>query len=258
MPTAPTLLTPYEEKVRLVMHWLTEQADFAVKGQFEIIPANYKSASVSQHDLQRILEQLAEGEKFISHKFSGLPQNLFSPIKPTDPRLITIKTARFKAKLHFLDRSHDYYKSQQLKQDLAFIQRMGEPKPKLAETPPARPKPNPTPNAPPLQINYSSITGEVLLNKLFLLSKPKVGSEQQQLFDYLYKHPNTTHTATALKAAGLKFSGEPSHFVRDMGFVGDLAKVFFSTSNQGYMFRNPITAATLQELGIKHIRLRTK
>ena len=260
-PAPPQPLSSYEEKVLIVMDWLVAQSEYAVRGNIRIIPKSYPFNDPTWHEAERIILQLDE-QKAIVVTSAAMFKDIFEEIKPTDPRDVQLLPL-FDKKKKELEKRWQYHEPQrqaakQKNLEIALAQIENT----FGNSEKKHDKLKVTPNTPKqihaMQISYSSITGEVKLNDLFLLSKPKVGSEQQQLFAYLYKHPNTTHTAATLKAAGLKFSGEPSHFVRDMGFVGDLAKVFFSTSNQGYLFRNPITAAMLQDLGFKHIRLRTK
>ena len=99
------------------------------------------------------------------------------------------------------------------------------------------------------QITYSSYTREIKLNNI-LLHKPDFDRENERCFDYIFKNANKIITKQELeKANGEQLKKELKYIVRDLGFTGDLIKVFFSgLSNQKVMFTNPIT----KQFAFKH------
>jgi hypothetical protein len=264
MNMAATPLKPvsdYEEKVLVVMNWLADQSDFAVKGQIRIIPREYPYTKPTWHEAERIMLQLQE-QNCVKITSAALFHDILTEIKSGDPRDVELLPP-FERKQQDLSDRWNYQEAQRqperdkaLQVALAQIDKTfgaGKQTEKSAAKSSETPKP-----AHRLKVTYSTTSGEVRLNDLFLLGKPKLGSETQKVFAHLYQHPNTQHSRASLEAAGITYSQAPSHIIRDLGFVGDLAKVFFTASEHGFIFRNPITDHTLKELGLTSIRLRTK
>lgn len=109
-----------------------------------------------------------------------------------------------------------------------------------------------------LTIEFKTHSNEIILNDLFLLSKPHSDSENDQVFHYLYDHPNKKITKARLKKNGIQVGKSFTQIIRDLGFLGNLGKVFFISSEKVITFRNPVTKEILDDLGITRIRLHTK
>lgn len=109
-----------------------------------------------------------------------------------------------------------------------------------------------------LQIDFSPHSNEIILNGVFLLSKPHYDSENDQVFRYLYNHPNKKITKTQLKKNGISVGKSFSQIIRDLGFLGDLGRAFFTASEKAITFRNPVKKEVLDDFGITRIRLFTK
>lgn len=99
------------------------------------------------------------------------------------------------------------------------------------------------------QITYSTYTREIKLNNI-LIHKPDFDRENDRCFDFISKNANRKLTKQEIEEAnGEPLKKELKHIVRDLGFTGDLVKVFFSgLSNEKIMFTNPIT----KQFAFKH------
>ncbi len=92
------------------------------------------------------------------------------------------------------------------------------------------------------RVTYSTHTREIKLNDI-LLSKPDFDRENERCFDYIFANPGRSIGKAELE----KVNGEPlkkplKHILRDLGFVGDVAKVFFpGIGDKSIEFVNPIT-----------------
>lgn len=105
------------------------------------------------------------------------------------------------------------------------------------------------------EITYSPWR-EVLLNKDIKLSKPDFDSENDIVFNYLYKNPNKKIYRDGIeKEEGREISKSLHKIVENLGFKGDLKKVFFQVSKNAICFNNPITKEDLEALGISKIKL---
>ena len=100
---------------------------------------------------------------------------------------------------------------------------------------------------------------EILLNDVVnnsgrLLAKPNFNSENDTVFNYLYEHPNQKFTREQIKGGVLITVIKSLHkIVENLGFRGDIKRVFFDVSEQAIQFRNPITRKDLQDLNIDKI-----
>jgi hypothetical protein len=92
------------------------------------------------------------------------------------------------------------------------------------------------------QIRYSEHSREIKLNNI-LLSKPDFDRENERCFGYIFANPGRVIGKAELE----KVNGEPlkkpiKHILRDLGFVGDVAKIFTpGISEKSVEFVNPIT-----------------
>lgn len=97
---------------------------------------------------------------------------------------------------------------------------------------------------------------EILLNEVFQLARPDFNSENDNVFDYLYQHPNETFTVNQIKEhIGGELDKSLHKIIENLGFRGDLRKAFFDVSQDSIRFKNPVTRKDLADLGITRIKL---
>lgn len=100
------------------------------------------------------------------------------------------------------------------------------------------------------QVEYSSLR-HVLLNGT-VIGKPDFDSENDLVMKFLFEHPNQKFTKKQIEEDCL---GQPMKksfhkIIENLGFKGDIKKLFFSSSTNAIEFRNPITFETLDKLGV--------
>ncbi len=87
---------------------------------------------------------------------------------------------------------------------------------------------------------------EILLNNSYQIAKPDFDSENDLVFDYLYKHPNEKFTKEQIEAElRIKLAKSPHKIIENLGFTGVLRKAFFSVSKNSIQFRNPVKSKDL-------------
>lgn len=107
----------------------------------------------------------------------------------------------------------------------------------------------------PLQIDFTP-NREIILNGYFLLGKPDFDSENELVFGYLFKNPNTrTSQEDIEKALNIKINKSFHKIIENLGFKGDLKHIFFQVSKNTILFRNPVTPEELNKLGYSRIKL---
>lgn len=91
-------------------------------------------------------------------------------------------------------------------------------------------------------------------NIVHLLAKPSFDSENDNVFTYLYEHPNQKFTKKQIED-GVHITGIKSlhKIVENLGFQGDIKRAFFNVSEQSVQFRNSITREDLKNLHIDRI-----
>ena len=105
------------------------------------------------------------------------------------------------------------------------------------------------------EITYSE-GREILINGQFILGKPDFERENDLVFDYLINNPNKIITKEEIeKAIGSSLTKSLHKIVENLGFRGEIKKVFIDVSKVSIRFRNPITRSTLDNLGINKIKL---
>ncbi len=111
------------------------------------------------------------------------------------------------------------------------------------------------------KIKYQSQGCKILINN-FLLSNPNFNSENEIIFDYIYRHPNQRISRQELEKKCLgeddKFKKTLQQVVNSLGFKGDIKDVFFNVSEKGILFKNPIYRKDLEELGKKYLKFNEK
>lgn len=101
-------------------------------------------------------------------------------------------------------------------------------------------------------IDYSERSRKVILNGEKQLARLNFNSTNELVFDYLYRNTGKRVTVKELEAEVLK---EPltktlHAIVRDLGFTGVLAQLFFDVSKSAIRFSNHITEAELEAFDI--------
>lgn len=96
---------------------------------------------------------------------------------------------------------------------------------------------------------------DVVNNSTHLLAKPSFDSENDNVFNYLYEHPDQKFTKKQIED-GVHITGVKSlhKIVENLGFQGDIKRVFFNVSEQSIKFRNSITRKDLKNLNIDRIK----
>ena len=106
-----------------------------------------------------------------------------------------------------------------------------------------------------LTISYTK-TRQVLLNDMLQLAQPIFNRENDQVFSFLMQNSNKSFSKKQLEdQLKIKISKPLHKIVENLGFKGDLAKAFFSVSKNDIRFKNPVTQAEIEEMGIGKIRL---
>jgi len=95
-------------------------------------------------------------------------------------------------------------------------------------------------------------TREIILNDIFLLSKPESFGENESFFEYLYNHQNTELNISNIeKELNLKLEKPVSKILENLGFRKDLKRVFFKLGQGKILFKNPIPKSDLTDSGTR-------
>lgn len=109
---------------------------------------------------------------------------------------------------------------------------------------------------PVYKVKYSEQTREILINN-FILKKLRSFSDNDAIFAYLYKNPNQDKSDNDIKdGTGLKTIKDLNKFLDNIGFKGELRKVFFKVAKNKIRFNNPISKKHLKEVGIEYLKLK--
>jgi hypothetical protein len=93
------------------------------------------------------------------------------------------------------------------------------------------------------QVEYDEMTSQIVCNN-FLLSKPQYDSINEIFFRAVYARPNSSIN---LSDIGLK--GKSVHkIIEQLGFSGDLKKIFFKVNKNTVVFHNPVKRSTLKAI----------
>lgn len=162
-------------------------------------------------------------------------------------------------------RYEDYYFGLELLPtfDEYFTQIQNEPeyqnyssrKPASTKPPETQPTPSNSTTDIVYEITYTP-SREILLNKTYQLAKPNFNTENDLVFTFLYKNPHKTYTRVQLEEQiKTKLTKDFHKIVENLGFKGDLRRMFFSVSETSITFKNPITQEDLEALGIQKIKI---
>ncbi len=107
----------------------------------------------------------------------------------------------------------------------------------------------------PYTITYST-NRDIILNGLMVLSRPTFNGENDLVFSYLFKNPGKSFSKKEIEEAiSQKIAKDFHKIVENLGFKGDLAKMFFSISKNDVMFRNQVSSDDLVRMGISLVHL---
>ena len=102
----------------------------------------------------------------------------------------------------------------------------------------------------PYSIGYT-FGSEVILNNKYLISKLNYSSPNDLFFEYIFQHPNKKISREQLEGVLGVFNRPLSKLVYDIGFSGELKKLFFpKVSNNSVFFNNPVTRDDLLTIEI--------
>jgi len=101
-------------------------------------------------------------------------------------------------------------------------------------------------------------TREIILNGKYLLRKPDYNSENERFFEYVYNHPGKKILRAEMGKAGLDIKKNLRQVAADLGFKGELQKIFFpNISIDAIEFRNNLTGKDLAETKLNKKKLGT-
>lgn len=111
-----------------------------------------------------------------------------------------------------------------------------------------------------LWISYSKNSREILLNDIFLISKPHFGKVNDLVFSYLYENPNKLISKSELEKNATKGPIEKSlnSIIQQLGFEKDLRKIFIIVNKNHIQLNNPVTKKYLSELQISKINIKAR
>jgi hypothetical protein len=96
----------------------------------------------------------------------------------------------------------------------------------------------------------------VFLNNTFLLSSPNFNGENANFIEYVINTPDKKLSKTDFeKNNGSKPKKNFSQILTDLGFKGEIRKIFFDVSKTAVQFRNYVSESKLQDLGIDSKKL---
>lgn len=95
---------------------------------------------------------------------------------------------------------------------------------------------------------------EIVLNGKKVIAKPDFDSENDNFFNYVFERPNIKIDTKELSKILTLKKRIPS-ILADLGFAGDLKKMFFpASSKNAILFINPITKKYLKDNGLKGLK----
>lgn len=97
----------------------------------------------------------------------------------------------------------------------------------------------------------------IVLNNVFVLSKPDFDSENDLVFSYIFKNPYKEITEREILEIVNKKEIKSFHKILDnLNFSGDIRKLFFDVSRTVIVFHNPVSKQRAEKLGLLQVRLK--
>ena len=110
-----------------------------------------------------------------------------------------------------------------------------------------------------IKMEYNSIATKIIIiyrHKEYLLKSLKNLGEPAKLIDYLYRNPRRTISLQELKEkAGFMSSRTIPNIIIDIGFKGELGKIFFKCSKNEIVCRKSITNKEAEKLRVDKKKL---
>jgi hypothetical protein len=96
----------------------------------------------------------------------------------------------------------------------------------------------------------------VLLNNTFILSKPHFNSENDNFIGYVLENTEKTISKKQFEEIPkIKLKKSFYQILNDLGFRGEIRKVFFDASKSAIKFRNHVSDSDLEKLGVNTKKL---
>lgn len=95
-----------------------------------------------------------------------------------------------------------------------------------------------------------STSRKVLLNNTFILSTPNFVSENHQFIEYVIAHPDQVLTKADFESENVKLKKTMHSILGDLGFKGQVRKMFFEVSKNKIKFRNYVPETELKALEV--------
>lgn len=97
---------------------------------------------------------------------------------------------------------------------------------------------------------------EILLNGVFLLSRPQVDSVNFNVFGFVFNNPNREIGIDEIQTAIRQELKKPLHDIfKELGFKKDILKAFLVITKKRVLFRNPVSRDQLDALGMSNIKI---
>lgn len=97
---------------------------------------------------------------------------------------------------------------------------------------------------------------KVILNNSFILSTPNFDSENANFIEYIIEHQNEKLSRIDVeREMKIKLKKSLKQIVQDLGFKGELKKLFFNISKIAVRFKNYVPQSHLIEIGIDKKKL---
>jgi hypothetical protein len=98
---------------------------------------------------------------------------------------------------------------------------------------------------------------QVVLNNAFILSSPNFDTENHKFIEYITEHPDTKFQRTEIETdLKVKLKKSFHAILSDLGFKGEIKKIFFEASKVSVKFKNNVPESELQNLGVDQEKLK--
>jgi len=110
------------------------------------------------------------------------------------------------------------------------------------------------------EVKFLDIVGELVLNDLFTLARPKPNGQNYKIIQYLTQNPNRFITVDEISEKvldGKPIDKRPTDFVAQVNMDKDMGKLFFDVSSDSIRLNNPVTKERMEAQNIKRIRIKS-
>ncbi len=116
----------------------------------------------------------------------------------------------------------------------------------------------PSPQTSPRSKYFVTLTSsrQVVLNNAFILSSPNFNGENHNFIEYITQHTDVRLQKSQIETdAKIKLKKSFHSILNDLGFTGEIKKIFFEASKVAVKFRNNIHEAEFESLGVDREKL---